>query len=450
MDLPLSDASGKMFLMRFDSGLNLALVFLPRKLRTAIVLFGVAATLWFGTRPDCRAARPHRDYLVPVTKPLGSRAAYEELWQQKLLVTPGEIARFVGLPGTGGVETTVSVYRAPGKEGSLPGDYWMTATQASESLWNCVEPGTKDQVDPNAIAVERCDAPIPESTALTVHKSWLTMLSQSRPQHDSRVIPVDSSREIFSAVDADGRILQGESSTAPKKNTKALINIALSLLEYCGADAHSRTTIATDIEKAASNLLDRVASSRGSKKQNTKSTSSSSKAVTPPRQNISQPTSNENPAQIQSMTRLGASISDFVSILGPPSDEETIFRTASLKWKRQRANANSIVPDVFAVEVAFLDGVACEIALRSKRRITPYRLVKLTEPFLTTSDNSNFVKPELKVSDLRTYMLSDGTSVWANKHRKHTIIVIRGSDYVLNEEVFNREAATVHPPTSNH
>jgi hypothetical protein len=250
-----------MFLMRIYSGLSLALVFLPRKLQKAILLFGVPVTLWFGTSPACRAAQPHRDYLVPVTKPLGSRAAYEELWKQKLLVTPGEIARFVGLPGTGGVETTVSVYRAPGKEGSLPGDYWMTATQASESLWNCVEPGTKGQVDPNAIAVERCDAAIPESTALTVHKSWLTMLSQSRPQHDSRVIPVDSSREIFSAVDAEGRILQGESPTAPKINTNALINIALSLLEYCGADASSRATIATDIEKAASNLLDRVASS---------------------------------------------------------------------------------------------------------------------------------------------------------------------------------------------
>src|SRR2546423_13469129 len=77
---------------------RLAFVFLPRRLRKAIFLFGVVVIPWFGTSPDCRAARPHRDYLVPVKKALGSRAVYEELWQQKLIVTPGEIARFVGLP----------------------------------------------------------------------------------------------------------------------------------------------------------------------------------------------------------------------------------------------------------------------------------------------------------------------------------------------------------------
>jgi hypothetical protein len=43
---------------------------------------------------------------------------------------------------------------------------------------------------------------------------------------------VDSSREIFSAKDADGRVVQGESSPAPKESTMALINIALSLFQY--------------------------------------------------------------------------------------------------------------------------------------------------------------------------------------------------------------------------
>lgn len=225
-----------------------------------LFLIWIVATLCFGQASDCGAARSHRDYLVPVKKALGSRAAYEELWQKKLLVTPGEIARFVGLPGTAEVETTISVYQAPGKEGSLSGDYWVTATQASERLWNCVEPGAKQSVDPDTIAVERCDAPIPESTALAMHKTWLAMLSQSRPQRNSREIPVDSSREIFSAVDSEGRVLQGENPTAPKENTKALINIALSLLQYCGADTPERAAIVTDIEKAASDLLGRVAS----------------------------------------------------------------------------------------------------------------------------------------------------------------------------------------------
>ena len=151
--------------MRIPSLSNLALVLLPRNIGIRHagdgqfrLLIGVLLTLCVGNALDCHAARSHRDYLVPVTKALGSRAIYEELWQKKLLITPGEIARFVGLPGTAGVETTVSVYRTPGKEGSLPSDYWVTVTQASESLWNCVEPGAKGQVDPSAIAVERCDA----------------------------------------------------------------------------------------------------------------------------------------------------------------------------------------------------------------------------------------------------------------------------------------------------
>jgi len=121
---------------------------MPRKL----LLIGLIIAFCFGKSPDCRASRSNGNYLVPVKEALGLSAAYKELWQQKLLVTPGEIARFVGLPGTTGLETTISVYRAPGKEGSLPGDYWITATQASERLWNCVAPDAQGQVAQNQLA----------------------------------------------------------------------------------------------------------------------------------------------------------------------------------------------------------------------------------------------------------------------------------------------------------
>lgn len=59
-------------------------------------------------------------------------------------------------------------------------------------------------------------------------------------------------------------------------------------------------------------------------------------------------------------TRVGSSIKDFRSLWGPPS-EETLVRTASLKWNRRGANGESIVPSAFAVEVEFLDGIVCEI-----------------------------------------------------------------------------------------
>lgn len=202
------------------------------------------------------------DHLVPVHEALGSSAAYQQLWQQKLLLTPGETARFVGLPGTTGVETAVSIYQAPGKENSLPGNYWVTATQASDRLWNCVE----GSVDPKTIRVERCDAPIEESIALAIHKLWLAMLSQSRPQQKSNEIVVDSSREIFSATNSNGIVLEGESSTAPKQNTKALVSIAASLMEYCDAPAAKRAELTHNIKKTTSNLLVRVGSISGRKK----------------------------------------------------------------------------------------------------------------------------------------------------------------------------------------
>jgi hypothetical protein len=58
----------------------------------------------------------------------------------------------------------------------------VTVTQASQRLWNCVERGAQGQLDPNTITVERCDAPVADSTALALQKIWLMMLSQSRPQ----------------------------------------------------------------------------------------------------------------------------------------------------------------------------------------------------------------------------------------------------------------------------
>jgi hypothetical protein len=224
--------------------------------RFLAVILGLSVSV--SIRVDCLGEAPHEDHLVPVGEPLGLRAVYEQLWRQKLLVTPGEIARFVGLPGTIGLETTISVYRAPEKENSLAGNYWVTATQASQRLWNCVEPGVEGKNDPDSIRVVRCDAPIPESTALALHTAWLAMLSRSRPQHKTNEIVVDSSREIFSAADSSGRVLEAQGSTAPKENTKALINMALSLLEYCGSSADGRTNIASTVEREAKDLLRRV------------------------------------------------------------------------------------------------------------------------------------------------------------------------------------------------
>ncbi|HEV2803756.1 MAG TPA: hypothetical protein VGW57_02380 [Chthoniobacterales bacterium] len=239
----------------------------------------IVLVLCVGVSLECRASLPDDDHLVPLKEAVGSSAAYQELWQRKLLLTPGETARFVSLPGTTGVETVISVYQASGKENSLPGDYWVTVTQASGRLWNCVAPGPRDHVDPQTIRVERCDVPIAQTTALALHKLWVTMLSQSRLQQKSNEIVVDSSSEIFSATNSNGIVLEGESSTSPGQNTKALIGIATSLMEYCGAPVAKRAELTRKIKKSTSNLLARIGAASGHGK--TQSASSPKSAITP-------------------------------------------------------------------------------------------------------------------------------------------------------------------------
>ena len=226
-----------------------------------------------GISPESRASSPDEDHLVPVKEAYGLSAVYREVWQRQLLITPGEIARFVSLPGTKDVETAVSIYREAGKQNSLPGDYWVAITQASESLWRVVE----SKSDPTTIRVQRCDAPIPESTAVAVQKAWMAMLTQTRPREATGIV-VDSSQEIFSTAKPDGTILEGESPTAPKQNTKALIDIALSFMEYCEAPAAKRAQLTNSIAKTTSKLLARVDASTASRK---KSASSPKSAITP-------------------------------------------------------------------------------------------------------------------------------------------------------------------------
>jgi hypothetical protein len=148
--------------------------------------------------------------------------------------------------------------------------------------------------------------------------------------------------------------------------------------------------------------------------------------------------------------RLGATIDDFRSRWGSPSHEEILVRTATLRWNHQKARSKSVLPGVFAVEVAFLDKIACEIVLRSRQRTTLDKIVRLAEPVLAHFRATDFAKPRSDVNGIRIYDRKDGTSVSVKEHGGHMIIVIKGQCYLRNEDVFDREAAKVRPPTSNH
>jgi hypothetical protein len=213
-----------------------------------------------------KADTPPDDHLVPVraffAEAQGVGGAYRKLWQEKLLVTPGELARYVYLPAPGNTEQAVSVYQRTTGTPSSPARYWVTVTEASGALWDCIPSGSEKMtgrkvVDPNSISIQRCDAQLPESTALAVHKVWLKVLLDVQ-QQSSDAMSLDGSTEIFSATNQDGKELQGQIPVEPKQNMTALLDLANLLADYCHVESTKQPEAAAKIEKGASDLLGRV------------------------------------------------------------------------------------------------------------------------------------------------------------------------------------------------
>lgn len=200
------------------------------------------------------SAKQTSDHLLPTDTKFASKSYYK-LWNQKLLVTPGGMARMVWLPGNFGEETAVSLYRDTKKQGGLSGGYWITFTQASTSLWSSVSPDKPNIVDPASVVVNRFDVPISKKTALAIEKIWRRMLQGVKPDPGSNSIFLDSTTEIFTADGASG-VLSGE---LPKEikgpRTKALSAIAGSLMEYGTMPASLRPRKDRQIGVAATNLL---------------------------------------------------------------------------------------------------------------------------------------------------------------------------------------------------
>ena len=194
------------------------------------------------------------DHLVPLQENHGLLLKYDRLSREKLLVTPGEMARFMSLPGSASVETSVSVYQAGGRTGSFAGDYWVTVTQATKSVWEAMQSDS----DPGSLRVERLDAPLPEAVAQIVHKAWLSMLMQMqiKPVSTSEEVMVDSTQEIFSAAKVDGSIVEGQASAHPGPRSKALLGLAFYLIEYCEKPAALRQKVANNIENHAAKLIE--------------------------------------------------------------------------------------------------------------------------------------------------------------------------------------------------
>jgi len=210
-------------------------------------------------RDNLSAAALANDHLVPVDRAFEQNelgAAYRRLYEQKLLRTPGDVARFIFLPVLKGEERAASVYRSLDRKNALPGDYWVTATRSSMSLWDCVKPGATVASNARTIGVRRRDAPLPESTARALHEVWLAMLTAARPMPTNE-IPGESDTMIFSATNADGTLLRAQAYGFRAKN-RALIELGDGLVQYCDVPASDRAEVARKIEKAAVALLKRI------------------------------------------------------------------------------------------------------------------------------------------------------------------------------------------------
>ena len=193
------------------------------------------------------------DHLVPVEAESDQlQKRYRAYWQRRILVTRGEVARFVSLPGLAGTETAISIYQV--RRTGASRQYAITATQAQESLWSYFTPGTQKASRRDDVPIVRVDAAMPESLAKVVHEVWIAMLRRVKPA-DPHVISLDSTSELFSATDAYGRKLSGRIPAEFGPNTRRLFQITGLLQEYVDGRPEARPRVAKDIEREAATLL---------------------------------------------------------------------------------------------------------------------------------------------------------------------------------------------------
>jgi hypothetical protein len=201
---------------------------------TAVSTFGIQKA----SAEECLAREGAKSILNEA-----DRSTYE----RRLFVTPDEVARYMFLTNRyDDGDRSAAVYRAPSKKGALPGDYWLTVTEAAGSL----------TAETRNILVQRHDAPLPSSAAQALHQLWLAVLKQSRTNKNA--VPC-APTGVFSVTPPSGARLSAVTvSLGQDSLCIALMNVGESLVEYGKLPATRRTEAAGKIEKDARHLLKRV------------------------------------------------------------------------------------------------------------------------------------------------------------------------------------------------
>jgi hypothetical protein len=168
-------------------------------------------------------------------------------YERRLFVTPDEVARYVFLtnrPDDG--DRSAAVYRMRRKKGSLPGAYWVTVTEAPDSL----------RAETRNMRVERHEAPLPAAAAHALHAVWKAVLKQT--PLDEHAIPC-APTAVFSVKTPGGVRLSAVTVDLPQDSICVdLITLGESLVNYSKLPVSRQVDAATKIEKESKRLLARL------------------------------------------------------------------------------------------------------------------------------------------------------------------------------------------------
>jgi hypothetical protein len=145
---------------------------------------------------------------------------------------------------------------------------------------------------------------------------------------------------------------------------------------------------------------------------------------------------------------IDSTVDEFRAAFGTPSYEEKLVRTATRRWKPLRPrDAQLLAAEASAIEVFSLDEIACVIVLRCKRAFSNVDVSQFAQRFLRHYHAADF-EQRIPEDGYKVYRTAYGDFVTANRHERETVLVISSALWKRNEEVFDREAARVRPPTS--
>lgn len=222
--------------------------FLPRLLLVAVALTWVLAL----------EAASDGDRLYQVN--LAEFPKYRALLLGKLGSTPFNCGRVMVQPAFA-PEYSISVYSRSLARGEA--EYLVAYVAADQSLWEESDAG-KEPEQAEHIHIRQVNCEIPKQIAEKVKQAWFGMLTGN--QHPTPMRQEDAARATdatiaeFSIQVPPTKTLYGEIPTQLPSGprTKALLEVANSLSDYCKAEPTDRPAIASKIDREATALLEQL------------------------------------------------------------------------------------------------------------------------------------------------------------------------------------------------